>query len=134
VAQPARRDGPARRRLPGEGGRPRARRGSQRRHRVHDAINPLLDERGAVVTDVAAASLDAYCGVYRSQTMAITISHRDDGDGLQVQLDQFPAMPIEHVDRGTFTLMGEPFAFFGFDGTGAPRYMRFRMRVQRRDA
>ena len=95
-----------------------------------NAMNPLLDARGAVVTDEPPASLDAYVGRYESHAMKIAVE-RTDG-GLQLQLGSFPAMPIEPVDRGTFTLAGEPFAFFGFDDAGAPRFMRFRMRVQRR--
>lgn len=97
-----------------------------------NAMNPLLDARGAVVTDVPPTSLAAYVGRFESHAMAISIERA--GDGLQLQLGQFPAMPIEPVDRGTFTLAGEPFAFFGFDDAGAPRFMRFRMRVQRRVA
>ena len=97
-----------------------------------NAMNPLLDARGAVVTDVPPASLDAYVGRYESHAMKIAIERA--GDGLQLQLGSFPAMPIEPVDRGTFTLAGEPFAFFGFDGVGSPRFMRFRMRVQQRVA
>ena len=97
-----------------------------------NAMNPLLDARGAVVTDAPPVSLDAYVGSFQSHAMAITIERV--GDGLQLQLGSFPAMPIEPVDRGTFTLAGEPFAFFGFDDEGAPRFMRFRMRVQRRVA
>ena len=93
-----------------------------------NAMNPLLDARGAVVTDQPPASLDAYLGRYGSHAMKISIERA--GDGLQLQLGSFPAMPIEPVDRGTFTLAGEPFAFFGFDDDGAPRFMRFRMRVQ----
>jgi hypothetical protein len=95
-----------------------------------NAINALLDARGAVVTDEPPSSLDLYVGEYRSQTMKIVVSRTD--DGLQLQLDPYPAMPIVPVDRGTFSLVGEPFAFFDFDDDGAPRYMRFRMRVQRR--
>ena len=97
-----------------------------------NAMNPLLDARGPVVTDVPPASLDAYVGHYESHAMKIAVD-RTDG-GLQLQLGSFPAMPIEPVDRGTFTLAGEPFAFFGFDDGGAPGFLRFRMRVQRRVA
>lgn len=95
-----------------------------------NAINALLDARGAVVTDQPPASLDAYVGHFESHAMKSEISRVD--DGLELTLGSFPAMPIEPVDRGTFTLAGEPFAFFDFDESGAPKYMRFRMRVQRR--
>ena len=95
-----------------------------------NVINPLLDPRGAVVTDEPPASLDLYVGRYESHVMKIAIERAD--DGLQLTLGSFPPMPISAVDRSTFTLAGEPFAFFGFDERGAPAFMRFRMRVQRR--
>ena len=97
-----------------------------------NATNPLLDRRGAVVTDVAPPSLAPYVGTYASQTMTVEVQPAPDADGLQLALAPFPALPIEVVDRQTFTLAGEPFAFFDFDDAGAPRFMRFRMRVQRR--
>jgi CubicO group peptidase (beta-lactamase class C family) len=95
-----------------------------------NSINPLLDPRGAVVTDVQPERLDVYAGRYESQTVKIAIDVV--GDGLQLTLGGFPPMPISVVDRSTFTLAGEPFAFFGFDDDGAPRFLRFRMRVQPR--
>ncbi|HYD10610.1 MAG TPA: serine hydrolase domain-containing protein [Acidimicrobiales bacterium] len=95
-------------------------------------VNPLLDPRGAVVTDEQPPSLDVYAGEYVSQMASVTIARAEEGDGLTLQLGSFPPMPIELVDRGTFTLVGEPFGFFGFGDDGTPRFMRFRMRVQRK--
>ena len=97
-----------------------------------NAINPLLDPRGAVVADEQPPSLDVYVGEYASQMATVKIARAEGADGLTLQLGSFPAMPIELVDRSTFTLVGEPFAFFDFLDDGTPRFMRFRMRVQRR--
>ena len=95
-------------------------------------INRLLDDRGAVAVGAPVENLDAYVGRYRSQTMTIAVERN--GEGLTLQLEPYPAMPIEPVDRSTFTLVGEPFAFIDFDQRGSPNFMRFRMRVQRRIA
>ena len=96
-----------------------------------NAINPLLDPRGATAEDEQPSSLDVYLGEYTSQMATVRVARAEDGDGLTLQLGSFPPMPIELVDRSTFTLAGEPFAFFDFEPDGTPRFMRFRMRVQR---
>ena len=97
-----------------------------------NAVNPLLDARSDVVAlDEQPPSLGVYVGEYSSQMATVRVAAGEDA-GLTVQLGSFPPMAIEVVDRSTFTLAGEPFAFFDFEDDGTPRFMRFRMRVQRR--
>ena len=97
-----------------------------------NAMNALLDSPDAIVTDVPPVSLDAYVGEYASHAISIAIERTVDG-GLQATgSGGLPPFPITPVDRSTFTVAGAPFAFLDFDDRGAPRLMRWRMRVQRR--
>jgi hypothetical protein len=95
-----------------------------------NAINPLLDPMAPVARDAPPASLDAYAGVYASHAARVVIERND--AGLQATIGGFPPVAIQPVDRSTFEVAGSPFAFFDFDEHGAPRFLRFRMRVQRR--
>jgi CubicO group peptidase (beta-lactamase class C family) len=94
------------------------------------AINAILDPQDPIVTEGPPSSLDAYVGEYASHAVKVAIARA--GEGLTAEIGGFPPVPVQPVDRTTFTAMGQPFAFFDFDERGAPRYLRFRMRVQRR--
>jgi CubicO group peptidase (beta-lactamase class C family) len=96
-----------------------------------NTMNALLDSREVVARDEAPASLDAYVGDYSSHAMTLTVVQAGDGLTISGSLG-LPPFPITPVDRSTFTVAGEPFAFFDFDDRGAPRFLRWRMRVQRR--
>jgi hypothetical protein len=93
-------------------------------------INEIVDPQDVVPTDEPPASLELYVGEYGSHAMTLHVQRRDDG-GLQIE-GPIGTIPAEPVDRGTFTVFGSPFAFCDFDERGAPRLLRFQMRVQAR--
>jgi CubicO group peptidase (beta-lactamase class C family) len=92
-------------------------------------INALIDPQAVVVTDEPPVSLDAYVGTYGSHAMELHVQRTDDGLAIDGPLGTFP---VELVDRSTATVFGDPFAFCDFDDDGAPRLLRWRMRVQAR--
>ena len=97
------------------------------------SINALLDAQEVVPRDEPPPALDAYVGEYVSHAVHVRVDLAE-GGGLQMSMNGLPPGPITPVDRSTFLFIGAPFAFFdfGFDERGGPRYLRFRMRVQRR--
>jgi CubicO group peptidase (beta-lactamase class C family) len=92
-------------------------------------INALVDPQDVTATDERPVSLDAYVGTYGSHAMELRVQRTEEGLAIDGPLGTFP---IELVDRGTATVFGDRMAFCDFDDEGAPRLMRWRMRVQAR--
>lgn len=99
----------------------------------HAAVSQVLDAVAVPWTEEPApADLSPYAATYRAQLGDVVVAVAEAG-GLQVTM---PAVgvtaPIWPVDRGSFVGPGGACAFFGFDGDGAPQFLRSQMRTLRR--
>jgi CubicO group peptidase (beta-lactamase class C family) len=103
----------------------------------HAAVSAVLDTVPVPwPAEPAPDDLTPYSGRYTSGTTgAVEIRPGDDG-GLVASFPAFPdaTSPIWPVDRGSFIGAGGACAFFAFDERdGRPEYLRFQMRVLRRE-
>jgi hypothetical protein len=97
-----------------------------------NTVNALIDAAGPLSDhgrEPPATDLGAYAGRYTSHVAPLDIQLAD--ETLQVRANGFPDLILIPLDRVTFTSAAGPVAFFGFDDSDAPRYLRYRMRVWR---
>jgi CubicO group peptidase (beta-lactamase class C family) len=105
----------------------------------HAAVSAVLDTVPVPwPAEPAPTDLSPYVGRYTSGTTGtVEITLAADGTGLVSRLSAFgdATAPIWPVDRGSFAGPGGACAFFGFDDDhgGRPEYLRFQMRVLRRE-
>ena len=102
----------------------------------HVAASQVLDSVPVPwPSEAAPADLSPYCGRYASGTIGTVVIELGDDGQLVSSMPAFGIRaPIRPMDRGSFVGQGAACAFFGFDGDGAPEYLRFQMRVLRRVA
>ncbi|WP_165494985.1 serine hydrolase domain-containing protein [Actinomadura roseirufa] len=100
-----------------------------------NAVSFLLDGEAATATGPRQdsdppADLGRYAGRYTSHVSTLDITA--EAGGLRATSPGLPELTLTPQDRITFATPIGPVAFFGADDTGAPRYLRWRMRVWHR--